>query len=712
MRASAWANAAGWGTLGVLALLASGGAASAPEGILLGAPSLSTLGVVVAGLALLGALASGTRAPAACAGLALVPLLVLLGLHTAGLPALTGPPLYALLLAGVALVLAETHLPVARVLFFPVVLALYLGVAARVQEQVGAEGDEPHYLMVADSLLRDGDLSLERDYALGRYRAFHPGDLAPHYRVRGAGGEIYSLHALGLSLLVLPAYAVGGYPAASFFMALLAALLALEIRGLLREALGEGSLAEGVAWLVALSPPLVHYAGLIFTEVPAALAVAALLRRGRTAGETRPLAALGLGTAIGFLPWLNVRYAVLAVLLLAYALANLPRRRTAAALVAPALFSAVAIAAYHHALYGFFDPRRVYGARPELSLANLPEGLQGLLLDQEFGLLVYAPIFVLAVPGLAWFLGERRRLTLACIALVAAVLVIAGEWPMWRGGWNPPARFLVPVLPALALGVAARLRNGLTPGAALLLGWGLWTGLAGAAEPRLVHRDRDGTAPLFRANSGAEEWTRLLPGYVLADPERRRLALVWGVALVLAATRWRRSPASATAVAISALGLVAAVAAASAPSHVRTGGRDAVRLLGRPSLLVPAWLVDAPPARWGPASLDWGPLYEPHRHPDGAEIASRIAIPPGAYLLRVEGEDLAAEHPATVLQVRPEGPGGAAREHFFETTPAGLVARFECRPGERALSLALRGGGTFLVRSLVLIPQPFPGRPV
>ena len=35
------------------------------------------------------------------------------------------------------------------------------------RQQVGPQGDEPHYLMVADSLLRDGDVSLERDYAAG-----------------------------------------------------------------------------------------------------------------------------------------------------------------------------------------------------------------------------------------------------------------------------------------------------------------------------------------------------------------------------------------------------------------------------------------------------------------------------------------------------------------------------------------------------------------
>src|SRR5439155_11618916 len=219
------------------------------------------------------------------------------------------------------------------------------------------------------------------------------------------------------------------------------------------------------------------------------------------------------------------------------------------------------------------------------------EGLPGLLLDQEFGMLVYAPVFALALPGFIQHWRKDRRESLVALALVGAVFLTAGTWHMWRGGWNPPARFLVPLVPVLALLVGAALQRGLTAGGALLVGWSVWVGLTGAADPRLVHRDRDGTAPLFRAASGAEEWTRLLPGYVLPDenPDRDRLALLWATALGIAAASSLRPGTRPRGAVLAGLGPLAAACGASLLSTHRTAGRDAVRLLGRAVLSVPGW---------------------------------------------------------------------------------------------------------------------------
>lgn len=700
------AGFAGWACLLALGLLAAGGAARTPEGVLLGTPSLwgslALVGGVTLGVARLGAAAGRS-------GLGLIPFLVapLLAPWAPGLAAWTGPPLFAIV-AGflLSLIAAEAGARVgraARWLLLPGLFLVYAVAAGRVQLQVGPDGDEPHYLMVADSLLRDRDLSLERDYAERRYQAFYKKDeLAPHYRVRGKGGQIYSLHAVGLSLLILPAYALGGYPAVSFFMAFLLACLVVELRALLADCLEDERLATAVAWLVGLSPPLIHYAGLVFTEVPAGLLVALALRRGLRSSQTLPATAT-LALAAAALPWLNVRYAAFAVLLFIPPLARRADRRRLAVLVAPALASAAGLALYHQALYGFYDPRRVYGLRPELSLAQLPEGLPGLLLDQEFGLLAYAPVFILAVPGLFVWIRRRPSAGWLGFALVAAACALAGSWHMWRGGFNPPARFLVPVVPVLALAVAMAIRRGLGAGAWALAGWGVWIGVLGAWQPHLVHRDRDGTAPFFRAYAGAEEWTRLLPGYVLAEPDRRRLSAVWVAALGTVALGASRGGSRRGARRWATFGLLALAASSSATavSSREAGGREAIHLIGRRAWAWPGGaFLESAPARWRPSELDWGPAYEPHRHPDGASIGERFQLPAGRYRLGVAAELLGESLPTLV--VRPPPGTGPSREAATTRNAGGIEARFEIAEGTTEVTLLLSRGSPLVLGELQL----------
>ena len=291
---------------------------------------------------------------------------------------------------------------------------------------------------------------------------------------------------------------------------------------------------------------------------------------------------------------------------------------------------------------------------------------------------MYAPVLALCVPGLLrLFQKDRARATTAA-ALVAVVVLTSSTWHMWRGGFNPPGRFLVPVVPALVLLAAGALEGGLRAGAALLVGWSLWTGALGAIEPQWVHRDRDGTAPFFRGVSGAEEWTRLLPGYVLAEPDRHRLALVWAGALLLAVP-WRRGGVTVPRLAVAVTGFLAAAGLSSSLSHARTGGRDAVRLLRKDAIAVPGWRWARDTiAEWGPADLDWGPLYEPHRHPEGVELGSRLPLVPGAYELSVEAERLGEGVPR--MEVWPDSPPGTWRPVPVTEAPGRLVAAFDVRP--------------------------------
>ena len=112
---------------------------------------------------------------------------------------------------------------------FVVSLAIYLFLGMRSLRAIGIGGDEPHYLVITQSLLADRDLKIENNHRQRDYRAFYGGDIRPDFIQRGIDGEIYSIHAPGLPVILLPAYAVGGVRGAIAMLCVLAALGAVAI---------------------------------------------------------------------------------------------------------------------------------------------------------------------------------------------------------------------------------------------------------------------------------------------------------------------------------------------------------------------------------------------------------------------------------------------------------------------------------------------------
>ena len=134
-------------------------------------------------------------------------------------------------------------------------------------------GDEPHYLVIAHSLLVDGDLRIENNHDQGHYQSFFAGVLQPHFLRRGLDDVIYSVHSPGLPSLLLPFYAVGGEWGGMVFVELLASLAAMAIFGLAERLTTRG--AAVVTWLaVALTIPFAPQSWLIFPEMPVALIMA------------------------------------------------------------------------------------------------------------------------------------------------------------------------------------------------------------------------------------------------------------------------------------------------------------------------------------------------------------------------------------------------------------------------------------------------------
>jgi hypothetical protein len=349
----------------------------------------------------------------------------------------------------------------------------YLFLGAHATTAMSSTGDEPYYLLVAHSLLHDGDRDLANNFARRDYLPFYWGELSrdgPEIRVTPDGRILAQAYQGLQAVLLLPGYGLAGRRGAVITMHLLgAAALLLVFR--LALASGASLRAAFLAWVgAAFSAPFVTYGASPFPEMTGAFlatAAAALLWHeplGRAAGAAASLCLVAMVAA-------KTR---LFVLVPPLALGFLRRLSwPGLALLGSALGAALAAATVYDTLVlGGHVVRRTEGGDVLHVLGwflawtvRAPveyRGHLGLLLDQEFGLLPGAPVFALAIAGIAVAIADRRwRLAILAagpflsawyyLGAVALAGIASRGVSYWYGGFSPPARFLMAGLPLLAV---------------------------------------------------------------------------------------------------------------------------------------------------------------------------------------------------------------------------------------------------------------------
>ncbi|MDP2320728.1 MAG: hypothetical protein Q8O42_15480 [Acidobacteriota bacterium] len=556
-------------------------------------------------------------------------------------------------------------------------------------------GAEPHYLVMAQSLWRDGDLRIENN-TRGDYQEYFAPGLEPNYLARGADQEIYSIHPVGLPVLLAPVYAAGGYAAVVWVLILIGATAA-AIAWWWTMATVNTAGAATFAWAaIAGTAPFLFNTFTVDPEIAAALAVmVALVTTVRTNPAAPGLARwLAVGVACAALPWLSTTYApmsaalvVVAALRLKSGPAPLLRNPKVWAVVAPYALSLAGWSAFFYAIWGSPLPMAPYGALVQTSPLNPVFGAPGLFFDQEYGLLAFAPIYVLAVTGLyqLWRSGgESRRQALEIAIVFGALVATVGAFRIWWGDTSAPARPLASGLLLLSLPIATAFRaapvgSARRAGQHLLL-WisvGIALTLATAQDGLLINSERDGTSSLLEYWSPRWELWTLAPSFMLQPTAIAWLQTLWWVAAA-AGAGWFLSrhtttrPGVAALVAAATLGL--ALLAVSLTFPWLPAGTPMPRVdLGARSRLA---TLDGFDARVRPAAI----IYDPLRKVAATEVLpqvrlgvlpgqrsrpqpvrvlhnGRFSLPAGTYHVDVRFNDLAPAQPTPFsLQVGRVGP--------------------------------------------------------
>lgn len=327
------------------------------------------------------------------------------------------------------------------------------------------QGDEPHYLIISQTLQIYHSIDVMKDYTHGDYLAFYPKHIDAHVSPN-AEGAMLPMHSIGGPIIWLLPFMLLGRLGVILFIALLTLIAVLNIYLFLLEMAIRPIYAFFVSLAFAVGSPLYVFSHLTFIE-PIGMLACIYVVRVLFQEQLRQRDLIGSGIALGVLPWIHIRFALVEVVLFAFLLLRLYREnglsniRRYVAYLLPVVALFLAFEAYNLIFWGTLNPAPNQANSGQVPFKYLPFlGLTGTFLDQEFGLFTNFPIFIFALPGILLTLKKKYLfLHLLILLLFVPYLLTFTTFRLWSGGWTPPTRFLVVLVPILAFYIAWALQQ-------------------------------------------------------------------------------------------------------------------------------------------------------------------------------------------------------------------------------------------------------------
>lgn len=371
-------------------------------------------------------------------------------------------------------------------IFVMLEIIFVLASIAITRKNVTLIGDEAHYFLISQSIVKDGDLNVANQYYEKQYQDYldidtlgihgfwgkwdrhfeGPKPGTPEEREQHKGNYIYSIHLPGISFTLAPFFLFKWSPTLLFilsraFIGLFAAGLAIFIYLIAAKLWNDWNLSLFIVLVYTLTTPVFFHSIHIYPEIQIMLFVVAAVYLLIFSEKKNSLTVLAAGFLLSLLIFWGVKYAIYMYLFSAgffvYFVIN-KRYKHAILLVIFPIITQLSFFLYLYNAYGNFSPMSVYmntGQKKNfvkmitevITMKMRAEALLDYFFDQKDGLLLYNPFYFFAFPGLILaFKNWRKYIYHILIALPAGAFVFNYAFLTHRGGYCPQARPLVPVI--------------------------------------------------------------------------------------------------------------------------------------------------------------------------------------------------------------------------------------------------------------------------
>lgn len=331
-------------------------------------------------------------------------------------------------------------------------------------------GDEPHYMLMAQSLVEDGDFNLKDDHENEEWKAFYSAaTLEPHISpvIDSSSSAWYSIHTIGVPLIIALPYYLFGPVGARLWVALLELSILVVFYLILKKYIKTKKRVWLGTALLAVCPLFWQNLGSLFPDMILVLCASLLvllfarkdIRSNVAIMLVFFLGALAHSKGLVFMAPIVLSH--IAWLVRVGGIYEYIKKYWLSILLI--IISAAWYVYFLYSNYGIFSPSGLYGNNGQLFTANPIYNAIAVLTDRSKGLVVHFPLLLLTGPYILHALidiaslfkrmvsrnlkAEQTHFLLTgyIMATVLLLITLLGFFD-WSGSTAPNGRSMLPII--------------------------------------------------------------------------------------------------------------------------------------------------------------------------------------------------------------------------------------------------------------------------